>query len=131
MKLKIVPNLFKNLFSKPMTVKFPHESIPIPDKYRGEHSYDIDKCISCGLCAKVCLNRAIEMVEAPPEYKDKYPKKYVKVDIGKCCFCGLCQDICPTDALKLTKNFFLSTFDKSTTIKEPFSDEIEKSMGSN
>jgi len=125
MELKIIPKLFKNLFSEPMTVRFPHESIPIPDGYRGEHSYDIEKCISCGLCAKICPNKAIEMIEAPSEYKEKYPKNYPKIDLGKCCFCALCQDICPTGAIKLTKNFFLSTFDKSTTIKEPFLDDIK------
>ena len=119
MKLAIIPKLFKNLVSKPMTVRFPHESIPIPDGYRGEHAYDMDKCISCGLCAKICPNMAIEMIKAPNEYKDKYPKTYPKIDLGKCCFCGLCEDICPTDAIKLTKNFFLSTFDSSTVIKYP------------
>lgn len=119
MGAKIIPTLFKNLFSKPMTVRFPHESIPIPDGYRGEHEFDIDKCISCSLCAKICPNMAIEMVELPEEHREKYPKKYPKIDIGKCCFCGLCQDICPKDALKLTKNFFLSTFDQKTVIKSP------------
>jgi len=119
MKLGILPKLLQNLFSKPMTVKFPHESIPIPDGYRGEHKYDIDKCIGCGLCAEICPNRAIEMVEASKEYKDKYPKKYPKIDLGKCCFCALCEDICPKDSISLTKNVFLSTFDSSNVLKYP------------
>lgn len=118
--LGMLPRLIKNLFSKPMTVDFPHESIPIPDDYRGEHEYDIDQCISCGLCAKICPNRAIEMVEAPDELKDKYPKTYPKVDLGKCCFCGLCEDICPKDSLRLTKNFYLATFDPDSAFVEPF-----------
>lgn len=125
MKIGLIAQLFKNLFSKPMTVRFPHESIPIPQKYRGEHEYDMDKCISCGLCAKICPNRAIEMVEASKEDKDIYSKTYPKIDLGKCCFCGLCEDICPKDAIKLTKNFFLSTFDSSTVIKHP-TPKIEK-----
>ena len=119
MKMGILPQLFKNLFSKPMTVRFPHESIPIPEGYRGEHEYDMDKCISCGLCAKICPNRAIEMIKASEEYREQYQKVYPKIDLGKCCFCALCEDICPKDAIKLTKNFFLSTFDPSTPIKYP------------
>jgi NADH-quinone oxidoreductase chain I len=122
MNIFIIPLLLKNLFSKPMTVRFPHEAIPIPDGYRGEHTHDMDECISCGLCAKICPNKAIEMVEAPEEYKEKYPKTYPQIDLGKCCFCGLCEDICTKDAIKLTGNVFLSTFDKSTSIKHPFSE---------
>jgi NADH-quinone oxidoreductase chain I len=120
MKMGIIPKLVHNLFSKPMTVQFPHESIPIPERYRGEHSYDIEKCISCGLCAKICPNRAIEMIEAPKKYKHKYSKTYLKIDLGKCCFCGLCEDICPKESIRLTQNVFLSTFDTSTVIKHPF-----------
>ena len=129
MKLGILPKLFKNLFSKPMTVRFPHESIPIPDGYRGEHEYDMEKCISCELCAKICPNKAIEMVEAPKEYKDKYSKTYPKIDLGKCCFCGLCQDICAKDAIRLTKNFFLSTFDESNVIRCPMPKTEEQVNG--
>ncbi len=119
MKTEVIPKIIRNMFSKPITTRFPHESNPIPDGYRGEHRFNIDKCISCGLCSKICPNRAIEMVEAPGEYRDKYPKKYPKIDLGKCCFCALCQDICPSGAMKLTKNFFLSTFDPSDVIKDP------------
>jgi NADH-quinone oxidoreductase chain I len=129
MKLGILLKLFQNLFSKPMTVRFPYESIPIPDGYRGEHAYDMDKCISCGLCAKICPNRAIEMVEAPGEYKDKYLKTYPKIDLGKCCFCGLCQDICAKDAISLTKNVFLSTFDESNMIRYPMPKTEEQLNG--
>ena len=103
-----------------MTVCFPYESIEIPQGYRGEHLYDKDKCISCGLCAKICPDRAIEMVEAPDACIEDYPKKYPKIDLGKCCFCGFCEDICPKGCLKLTDSFYLSTFDKNTVIKNPF-----------
>jgi len=129
MEFGIVNYLLKNLFSKPMTVCFPDKSIEIPKGYRGEHSYDRDKCISCGLCAKICPDKAIEMVEAPEEYKGKYPKKYPQIDLGKCCFCGFCEDICPKNCLKLTNNFFLSTFDKSSIIKMPFSEDKKYNSG--
>ena len=125
MKYSIFPKLLQNMFSKPITVAFPRESIPIPDRYRGEHKYDIDKCISCGLCARICPNRAIEMVEVSEEYKHKFPKKYPKIDLGKCCFCGLCEDICDKDAIILTKNVFLSTFDKTNVIKNPMPKKLE------
>jgi len=120
MKATVVVQLLRNLVTKPMTVKFPSESIPIPEGYRGEHAYDVNTCTSCSLCARICPNRAIEMTEAPAEHSEKYAKKYPVIDLAKCCFCGLCQDICPSGSLTLSKNFFLSTFDTSTTIRRPF-----------
>jgi len=123
MKFGMLFEVTRNLFSRPMTVQFPRQSIPIPDGYRGEQIFNIDECTSCGLCFRICPNRAIEMVAAPDEYKDKYSKEYPRIDLGKCCFCGLCQDICPKGSITLTKNFFLSTFDPNSIIKNPFPSE--------
>jgi formate hydrogenlyase subunit 6/NADH:ubiquinone oxidoreductase subunit I len=120
MKFEMFFEVTKNLFSRPMTVQFPQQSIPIADGYRGEQIFDIDKCTSCGLCFRICPNRAIEMVAAPGEYKNRYSEVYPRIDLGKCCFCGLCQDICPKGGITLTKNFFLSTFDPDSVIRDPF-----------
>jgi len=123
--LNTIEALSKMLCSKPMTVKFPYEAIEIPEGYRGEHELDIDRCISCNLCAEICPNRAIEMVELPEEYKEKYPKTYPRIDLGKCCFCALCQDICPRKCLKMTKNVFLSTPDPAGVVKNPLPKEVK------
>lgn len=79
----------------------------------------IETCISCGFCAKICPNEAIEMIEVSTEHREKFPKAYPKIDLGKCCFCALCEDICPKDSIKLTKNVFLSIFDSSSVVKYP------------
>ena len=117
--IQTVGVLVKALFSKPITVKFPYETIEIPEGFRGEQEFDIDNCISCDLCSQICPNKAIEMVSMPEEYKEKYPKKYPKIDLRKCCFCALCQDICPKKCLTMTKNVFLSTPDPTTVVKNP------------
>jgi len=122
MALGVIPQLIRNLFSRPMTVAFPHEAIPIPEGYRGEHAYDVDRCTGCTLCARVCPNRAIEMVEAPEAQREAYPKTYPQIDLGKCCFCGLCQDVCPSGALTLTPNVFLSTNDRTAVLRPPFAE---------
>lgn len=121
LKLGIIAESLQRLVGKKMTVCFPYEKLDIAEGYRGEHIFDITKCISCGKCAKICLNKAIEMVTAPEALKNQYPKSYPMIDLGKCCFCRLCEDSCPKGALKLSKNFYLATFDKSTVFKSPFS----------
>ncbi|MCY6354117.1 4Fe-4S binding protein [Clostridium sp. ZS2-4] len=46
-----------------------------------------DKCVKCGLCAKVCPYFAIKMEEK------------VNVNTEKCFGCGLCESKCPTKAI--------------------------------
>jgi len=113
MKLKIIPKLILNLFKKPLTVRFPKESISIPDGYRGEHSFNPDKCLGCGRCAQICPNEAIEMVTV--KQKDGTTKNRPKIDIHKCCFCRLCEDVCPTKAIRLSKK--IPFVDKETLNK--------------
>ncbi len=113
----VFTTILKRLFKRPITVKFPYESLEVSPRYRGKHVLDIDKCISCATCQRVCPNQAIRMV--PAEDREKYPKLYPEVDLGKCCFCGLCQEFCPTKAIKLTTDFFLSTPDPDTLILKP------------
>ncbi len=116
MKLGILGELMKNLFRKAMTVRFPKEAKAISDGYRGEQSFDKSKCRSCGLCARVCPNKAIEMVGVK---EGGGVRRYPKIDMGKCCFCGLCQDVCPTGAIKMTKSLPESTPDPSSLVKNP------------
>lgn len=119
MKLGTGRELLKSLFGKPMTVRFPQESIEIAEGYRGAHAYDIGKCESCGLCANICPNRAIRMVRVSEENRSEYPNLYPEIDFGKCCFCGLCQDRCPHKAIRLTKGLPLSTFESPRLVKQP------------
>jgi len=108
MKVDILKELVRNLFKKPMTIRFPDESKVIPENYRGEQDFDKSRCKGCGLCANMCPNKAIEMIDIK---ENGTMKKYPKIDLGKCCFCGLCQDICPESAIKLTRNIPKSTTD--------------------
>jgi dihydroorotate dehydrogenase (fumarate) len=49
-----------------------------------------DKCVKCGLCAKVCI------YDAPQEEK----KTYV-IPEAACDGCGLCPELCPTKAITM------------------------------
>ncbi|MHA1308763.1 MAG: NADH-quinone oxidoreductase subunit NuoB, partial [Candidatus Heimdallarchaeota archaeon] len=105
-KLKDFFNVFHTGFniakSKPMTFNFPPE-MTVLDDTRGRHLLDLEKCRHCALCAKVCPNEAIEMVElATQDSSDSKPVKFPQIDFSKCCFCGLCVEVCPADALHMT-----------------------------
>ncbi len=123
--MEIVKVLLKQLFQTPATNKFPTKYAPkstiqfldrikkgelkltppiaVPPKFRGKISYNREKCTGCQLCIKVCPTKAIEFI---PE------EKKVKIFVARCCFCAQCNDICPVDALSMTDEFMLSSYDK-------------------
>jgi formate hydrogenlyase subunit 6/NADH:ubiquinone oxidoreductase subunit I len=102
------------------TVQYPHETIPVPDNGRYQLHNEIDDCIVCDKCAKICPVNCItiEPIKSPEEFgktSDGTPKRIyaAKFDINmsQCCFCGLCTTVCPTECLTMTKNYEFSSFD--------------------
>jgi formate hydrogenlyase subunit 6/NADH:ubiquinone oxidoreductase subunit I len=102
------------------TVQFPYEMQPVPDNGRYRLHNEIDDCIVCDKCAKICPVNCItiEPIKAVEEIgktsdgtsKRIYAAKF-DIDMGKCCFCGLCTTVCPTECLTMTKVFDFSVFD--------------------
>ncbi len=102
-------NPLKNLqffARKPITE--PLEPRPAAAIYRGFHINDMEKCIGCSTCQKICDNAAITMVTVPQLKND--PVNGIRnlrpaIDYGRCCWCALCVDICPTGAIELTREY--------------------------
>ena len=103
-----------------MTLQFPHESIPVPDNGRYKLHNEIEDCIVCDKCAKVCPVNCIDIVpirsaEVFGETSDGTPLRiYAEtfdIDMSKCMFCGLCTTVCPTESLTMTSEFDYSTYD--------------------
>jgi len=101
------------------TIQYPYEMQPVPDTGRYRLHNEIDDCIVCDKCAKVCPVDciAIEPIKAIEEIgktSDGTPKRIYAakfdIDMGKCCFCGLCTTVCPTECLTMTKVYDFSTF---------------------
>lgn len=103
-----------------VTLQYPHESLPVPDNARYRLHNEIDDCIVCDKCAKVCPVDCIdiEAIRAPETFgvtSDGTPRRIhaakFDIDMGKCCFCGLCTTVCPTECLTMTKVYDFSEFD--------------------
>jgi formate hydrogenlyase subunit 6/NADH:ubiquinone oxidoreductase subunit I len=102
------------------TIQYPHVSLPVPDTGRYKLHNEIDDCIVCDKCAKICPVNCItiEPIKATEEIgrtSDGTPKRIYAakfdIDMGKCCFCGLCTTVCPTECLTMTKTYDFSVFD--------------------
>lgn len=103
-----------------MTLQYPYESLPVPDNARYRLHNEIEDCIVCDKCAKICPVDCIEIEpikdkEAFGETSDGTPKRIhaarFDIDMAKCCFCGLCTTVCPTECLTMTKAYDFSEFD--------------------
>jgi formate hydrogenlyase subunit 6/NADH:ubiquinone oxidoreductase subunit I len=113
----------ENYFAKQnaiFTTQYPKESIPVPDNGRYKLHNEIEDCIVCDKCAKICPVDCIDIepvraVEEIGKTSDGTPKRIYAakfdIDMSKCCFCGLCTTVCPTECLTMTKEYDFSVFD--------------------
>ena len=120
---KIISVQADNYFSQTegiATIQYPHQELPVPDAGRYKLHNEIDDCIVCDKCVKICPVNCItiEPIKATEEIgrtSDGTPKRIYAakfdIDMGKCCFCGLCTTVCPTECLTMTKTYDFSVFD--------------------
>jgi formate hydrogenlyase subunit 6/NADH:ubiquinone oxidoreductase subunit I len=111
----------KNYFKQKdglVTLQYPHEALAVPEIGRYKLHNEIDDCIVCDKCAKVCPVDCIdiEAIKSPEiiSYASDgspirlYAGKF-DIDMAKCCFCGLCTTVCPTECLTMTNEYDFST----------------------
>ncbi|MBP6620236.1 MAG: 4Fe-4S dicluster domain-containing protein, partial [Leadbetterella sp.] len=87
-----------------VTLQYPHESISVPEIGRYQLDCEIDDCIVCDKCAKICPVDCIEIeaIKSPELIRTTSDGSPVRlhaakfdIDLAKCCFCGLCTTVCP------------------------------------
>ena len=101
----------KYLLQKPITVQYPDERMPIPDRYRGIHYLEQEKCIECLACARACPIDCIEM-DAVRHGKELEWISFT-LDYQKCMFCELCVYPCPKDCIHMGTEFAFVSYDRS------------------
>ena len=116
----IVSENYFDLQNGLVTLQYPHEQLPIPDNGRYQLRNEIDDCIVCDKCAKVCpvdciTIDAIKATEEVGRASDGSPIRLYAakfdIDMAKCCYCGLCTVVCPTECLTMDKKFDYSEFE--------------------
>ena len=104
------------------TIQYPHVKLPVPDVGRYQLDVEMDDCIVCDLCAKVCPVDCIDIesiksTEAIGKTSDGTTKRLYAakfdIDMAKCMYCGLCTVVCPTECLVMTDTYDRSMSDLS------------------
>lgn len=100
----------KWFFKPKVTVQYPEQRLPLPERFYGKPEFYYDKCIACNQCVNACPNKVIKL-ETETVDKKKVVTKY-DFDQQYCMFCGMCQEACPKDAIKFTNEFELTQYNR-------------------
>jgi NADH-quinone oxidoreductase subunit I len=117
----------KHLFKKSATVKYPEQTRPVSENYRGMHVLKRDEqgrenCTACGLCAVACPAEAITMTAAERKkgeehlYREEKYAEIYEINMLRCIFCGLCEEACPKEAIFLTDRLVPSDYVRTNFI---------------
>jgi formate hydrogenlyase subunit 6/NADH:ubiquinone oxidoreductase subunit I len=103
-----------------VTLQYPFEKLPVPDIGRYQLHNEMDDCIVCDKCAKICPVDCIDIepikatgvvaLASDGSPIRLYAAKF-DIDMAKCCFCGLCTTVCPTECLTMTSAYDFPSFD--------------------
>ena len=113
---------FRYTYKPVYTEQYPTEKAKLAERYKGAPRLNNDPetgetlCIACDLCAQICPEDLIVVgAQRDPESKKKVLTTYT-FDTSRCLFCGLCQEVCPTNAVELTQDFELATYDRKSML---------------
>jgi NADH-quinone oxidoreductase subunit I len=94
-----------------ITVQYPHETLKMPERFRGHVKLVIDpvtgkaRCTACGLCARACPSGCIVLEGVKREGEKRKSISKYDLDFTKCSLCGSCVEICASDALEFSKAY--------------------------
>jgi formate hydrogenlyase subunit 6/NADH:ubiquinone oxidoreductase subunit I len=108
----MIKEVLSQLLVKAATSKYPFVKAKVPEGFRGRQLYDINLCISCGLCSRDCPAKAIEMVEVDGKRRPLF-------HLDLCIFCYQCAESCPRNAIKSSEFFELASTNKSELVVKP------------
>jgi NADH-quinone oxidoreductase subunit I len=103
-------------------VQYPEERVDYPDAFRGmpvlvQLENGQPKCVACGLCEFACPTDCISIVPGELEGSriERYPEAF-DIDLSRCMFCGLCEEACPEEAIVMSREVELSSYDRESLV---------------
>jgi len=102
----------RQMFRPTFTQQFPEERFKPDPSFRGRPvlvaENGVERCVACGLCARVCPALAIEVQASETELaKERYPIKF-EINMVRCIFCGFCEEVCPEEAIIMSQEYLLA-----------------------
>jgi NADH-quinone oxidoreductase subunit I len=102
-------------FMREVTVHYPHQTLPIPARFRGHVVLVRDPetgkplCVACKSCEKACPSQSILVNGIKREGEKKKSITEFKLDFTTCSLCGSCVEACPIEALRFSRLYNLAS----------------------
>jgi NADH-quinone oxidoreductase subunit I len=103
-------------------VQYPEERIDYADAFRGmpvlvQLPSGEPRCVACGLCEFACPTRCISIVAGElPEARIERTPEIFDLDLSRCMFCGLCEEACPEEAIVMSREVEVATYDRGSML---------------
>lgn len=118
---------WRALMRPSITLQYPTEKWDLPVNSRGILFNNVDDCIGCYKCARICPVNCIyiDTVKAAPEEDlgkasmgNPIRQHVIRFDIDmfKCCYCDDCVTVCPTECLYMTDEYENAVFSRENGI---------------
>ncbi len=105
-------------------VQYPEERIDYPSAFRGmpvlvQLEDGQPRCVACGLCEFACPTDCISIVPGEIEGAgiERYPEVF-DIDMSRCMFCGLCEEACPEEAIVMSREVEIASYDRASMLFE-------------
>ena len=99
-------------FFKPtVTLRYPHESVKMPARFRGHIELVRDPgtgkaiCFACKLCERACPSDCISVDGAKLDGAKKKSVTSYTLDFTKCSLCGSCVEACRDGAIRFSHDY--------------------------
>ena len=113
-------------FKTNVTVQYPHESLKMPERFRGHIELVRDPetgkalCFACKLCERACPSDCITVDGAKLDGAKKKSVTQYKLDFTKCSLCGSCVEACRDGAIRYSHAYNLASTNKEDYIMDLF-----------
>ena len=112
-------------FRAPVTRQYPTTSTPVKPRFMGFPALTWDGavsepyCTACMVCIRNCptLCMSATMIDNPLQKEGKSTRRKIvetfEINLNRCILCGICVDVCNFDAIVMSHEHELSTYERN------------------